>query len=45
MTTKVQSRKWTDDSQVLDCMGCGKAFSLTIRKVSLFCFFGYHKWY
>lgn len=32
MTTKVQNRKWTDDSQVLDCMGCGKAFSLTIRK-------------
>ena len=31
--TKVQSRKWADDSEVKDCMGCSKKFSVTIRKV------------
>ena len=35
-TTKVQNRKWADDSVVKDCMGCQKKFSVTNRRVSQF---------
>ncbi|XP_060565596.1 early endosome antigen 1-like [Ruditapes philippinarum] len=31
-TTKVQSRKWADDSEVKDCMACSKKFSVTVRR-------------
>jgi early endosome antigen 1 len=31
-TSQTQSRKWTTDDEVLECMACNKAFSLTVRK-------------
>eukprot|EP00105_Crassostrea_gigas_P000515 XP_011412354.2 PREDICTED: early endosome antigen 1 [Crassostrea gigas] len=31
-TTKVSSRKWADDNEVKECMGCNKSFSVTVRK-------------
>uniref|UniRef100_A0A2C9K1A3 FYVE-type domain-containing protein n=1 Tax=Biomphalaria glabrata TaxID=6526 RepID=A0A2C9K1A3_BIOGL len=31
-TTKVQARKWLDDSEVTECTSCGKVFSVTVRK-------------
>lgn len=30
--TKVQSRKWVEDNEVKECMGCSKKFSVAIRK-------------
>lgn len=35
-TTKVQNRKWADDSEVKECMACQKKFSVTVRRVSLY---------
>ncbi len=32
--TKLVSRKWADDNDVIKCMKCEKAFSVTVRKVS-----------
>ena len=34
-TNKATSRKWTDDSEVTNCMSCDKNFSVTVRKVKL----------
>uniref|UniRef100_UPI00398EC50E early endosome antigen 1-like n=1 Tax=Pristiophorus japonicus TaxID=55135 RepID=UPI00398EC50E len=30
--TQALNRKWTDDTNVMNCMSCGKGFSVTIRK-------------
>ncbi|XP_078276151.1 early endosome antigen 1 isoform X3 [Rhinoraja longicauda] len=30
--TQALNRKWTEDTEVLNCMSCGKGFSVTIRK-------------
>ena len=30
---KTMTRKWASDSEVNNCMGCSKAFSVTVRKV------------
>ena len=32
-SNKTVTRKWADDSEVLNCMACNKAFSVTVRKV------------
>uniref|UniRef100_A0A4W3IGA9 Early endosome antigen 1 n=1 Tax=Callorhinchus milii TaxID=7868 RepID=A0A4W3IGA9_CALMI len=30
--TQTINRKWTEDNDVVNCMGCGKGFSVTLRK-------------
>lgn len=30
------TRKWADDSEVTHCTACGKLFTVTVRKVSIF---------
>ena len=31
--SRQMTRKWADDQEVKNCMGCEKAFSVTVRRV------------
>ena len=33
--SRQMTRKWADDQEVKNCMGCDKVFSVTVRRVSI----------